>query len=166
MPAKIARYVLAAPRFLGWLFPLLAVACFFARDLRMIDDAVLAATWRPWLVAKGWRWSMTLAAGMVLHPDSGERVLAHERVHVRQAEDNAIGALVFALLVSLVELHPAWMLLWPSLMLIQTGAFLGAVLRGGDVYRDAEHERSAYAQTDLRPDGSSWLGQHESRPRS
>lgn len=165
-PARVLLLVLACPRFLGWLWPLLCVGTFFARDLRVIDDAVLVATWRPWLVEKGWKWSVTLAGGMVLHPQAGARVLAHERVHVRQAEDAALGGLVLALLVSLVELDAGWLLLWPGAMLLSTANYLGAVLRGGHAYRDAEHERSAYAQTDARADGTTWLEVHESRPRS
>jgi hypothetical protein len=163
MAGRIVLYVLAWPRFLGWLFPLLAVALFLGHDLRILDGAVLACTWRPWLIAKGWRWSMTLAAGMCLHPAYEGRVLEHERVHVRQAEDSALGALPFAIIASIAGGSAWWMLLWPSLMLLQVGAFLGAVLRGGDVYRDAEHERSAYAQTDRRADGSSWLGDRAAR---
>lgn len=165
MVAKITRYVLAWPRFLGWLFPVVAVAMFFARDLRLLDDAVLGCTWRPWF-AKRYRYSTTLAAGICLHPQGGAQTMAHELVHVRQFEDLAIGALPFALLVALVAWHPAWLLLWPGLLFLQIGAFVGAVLRGGHMYRDAEHERSAYAQTDPRPDGSTWLSEHESRPQS
>lgn len=163
---QITRYVLTAPRFLGWLFPLLAVATFCAKDLKLLDDAVLVATWRPWVVAR-WRYSMAFSAGLVLHParsaESFERTLAHERVHVRQTEDGALLGLALGLACTLIEMNPVWMVLWPLLMFGKLFGWLGAVLRGGHVYRDAEHERSAYAQTDTRRDGSSWLSDHESK---
>lgn len=165
---KTVRYVLAWPRFLGWLFPLLAVATFFGRDLRLIDDAVLTCTLRDWFTVtpRSWRagnrpiftYSVTLAAGMCLHPWSDARVLEHERVHVRQLEDLAISGIPLAIAVCLVGWTWWGLAFWPGAMLLEVGNYLGAVLRGGDVYRDAEHERSAFAQTDLRPDGSSWLG--------
>lgn len=160
----ITRYVLTAPRFLGWLFPLLFTACFFAKDLKLIDDGILVATWRPWVV-KRWRYSMAFSAGFVLHPapslESFARTLAHERVHVRQTEDGALVGLLLGLTITLIEMNPWYMVLWPLLMWGKTLGWLGAVLRGGHVYRDAEHERSAYAQTDTRRDGSSWLSEHE-----
>lgn len=166
---RFTRYVLTWPRFLGWLFPLLAILLFAARDLRLDDDAVLTATWRPW-VARFWKYSTTLGAGMVLWSALDgvpRRVMDHERVHVRQFEDAALAGLVVGLVVSIVELQSLWLLLWPAGALLLLPHYLGAVLRGGHVYRDAEHERSAYAQTDIRVwDGDThWLEVHESRPR-
>ncbi len=164
MVLRVVRYVLTWPRFIGWLFPLLAVGLFLARDLRLLEDGVLTATWRKW-AARIWHYSTTLGAGMVLQAGVSPRTMAHERVHVRQFEDAALAGLVLALVVSLVELQPLWLLLWPAGMLLMLPNFAGALLRGGHVYRDAEHERSAYAQTDSR-EGSSWLEEHESRPRT
>lgn len=159
------RYILAAPRFLGWLFPLLMVACRFADDLRLADDAVLRATWRPWM-ATHYGYTLTLAAGQCWHPASvgDARTAEHEHVHVRQDEDNAIAGLFLALVATLVTFNAWWLLLWPVTMLVKTAGFLGAILRYGDVYRDAEHERSAYAQTDALPGSSqSWLDVQRSR---
>jgi hypothetical protein len=161
LPLRVTRYVLCWPRFLGWAFPLLAVTCFFARDLRLLEDAVLVATWRPWFAAR-WKYFTALAAGWCIHPKHAEPEIAHERVHVRQMEDLALAGLVLAIVVSLAAWSPWGLLLWPGALVLKACNFLGAVLRGGHVYRDAEHERSAYAQTDLRPDGTSWLKEHES----
>ena len=156
MALRIVRYVLAWPRFIGWLWVLLACAFFFAHRLKVVDDAVLTAEWRPWW-AKRWRYSTTIGAGMIFQGYSRERTRtqAHERVHVRQTEDLALaGAIITPVVIAATG---SWwpLLIWPAMLIIQTSNFLGAVLRGGDVYRDAEHERSAYAQTDER-EGKSW----------
>ena len=168
MPLTIMRYVLTWPRFLGWLFPLLAVVCYFARDLRLAEDGVLVATWRDWWASR-WKWSTTLGAGMCMHPSHGARTHAHERVHVRQSEVLALGGLLVAVVVSIAAERGWWLLiLWPAVpLLVRAGSFAGALLRGGHIYRDAEHERSAYAQTDHREGKvGSWLEEHESRPRT
>jgi hypothetical protein len=163
---RIALYILAAPRFLGWLFPLLAFVCFAATDLRLIDDAVLVATWRPW-VTKRWKYSQCLLAGMVLQPGASARTMAHERVHVRQGEDGTITGLLLGIPIAILSGEPAWFfVLWFTGSMHSLSGWITAVLRGGHVYRDSESERSAYAQTDLRPDGSSWLSDHESREQT
>ena len=159
---SIVRYVLTWPTFLGYLFPLLMVGVFAAEDLRFEDDGVLTATWRPW-VEKFWKYHTTLARGMVFQNDATPKGVQHEHVHVRQQEDRVFLALILALVVSIVSLNPWWMFLWVSGVLWQVPNFLMAVLRGGHVYRDSEHERSAYAQTDLkgRSQRQSWLTDHE-----
>lgn len=159
------RYVLTAPTFLGWLFPLLMLMTGAAHRLHFLDNAVLAAYWRPW-VTKFWKYSTTFSRGMVLQPCVSPRTLRHELVHVRQAEDGVLLALVIGILVSLVELDPWWALMWPSGIAWQLPNFLGALLRKGHLYRDTEHERSAYAQTDEHhTTGRSWLEVHLSKPR-
>lgn len=148
----VLRYVLAWPRFLGWLFPVLACGLFLARDLRRLPDGVLAASWRPWF-GRLWRYSMCLAAGMVFHPDAHPSSVIHEYTHMRQSEDLALaGALLAPVLVLLTG---SWwaVLLWPGMLLVQLSGYLGAVLRGGHAYWDAEHERAAFAQgRDGNPD--------------
>jgi len=163
---KIVLYILVWPSFFGWLFPLLMICLGAAKDLRFIGNGVLAATWRPW-AAKLWKYSTTLSRGMVLQADVDERILKHEFVHVRQVEDRLVLALSLALVVSVTTWDWWWMLLWPTGVAWQLPNFLTAVLRDGHVYRDAEHERSAYAQTDqrLRHNGVSWLDDHLSRKR-
>lgn len=161
---RIVRYVLTWPTFFGYLFPLIMVAIFFAKSLRFEEDAVLAATWRPW-VEKRWKYHQTAARGMVFRSDASPRGVQHEYVHVRQQEDRILLALVLALVVSIFTLNPWWMFLWPSGVLWQAPNFVMAVLRGGHIYRDAEHERSAYAQSDLkgRAQRQSWLTDHENK---
>lgn len=159
---NIIRYVLTTPMFFGWLFPLLTFVLYMSHELRVIDNKVLSATWRPW-AAKIWKYSTTLGRGMVLQPDAGDRILDHEMVHVRQFEDATLLALIVSLLVTLVTWNLWWLLLWASGPLWLSTAYLGAVMRGGRIYRDAEIERSAYAQTDtfLTTDNTSWLDAHQ-----
>lgn len=164
---KPLRHILTWPLYLGWLWPLAMVALRQAEDLRIWDDGVLRATWR--IVdgkERGFGYSQTFGRGMVMRPDASPRLKSHEYVHVRQFEDVVLTALVVAVVVALGTLNAWWLLLWPSGFAWMLPNFLGAVLRGGHIYRDAEHERSAYAQTDVVTGQWSWLDDHVSRPRS
>lgn len=104
------------------------------------------ATWRPW-VARWWRYSTTIGLSVIYHPSHVdiEEVRRHEAVHVRQHQDHAcLGALL-----GLCVVWWSWeaaLLLWGASPLFSAPNFLTATLRGGDPYRDAEHERSAYGQ--------------------
>lgn len=104
------------------------------------------ATWRPW-VARWWRYSTTFGLCVVYHPEhvGHQEVERHEAVHVRQHQDHAcLGALL-----GLCVVWWSWeaaLLLWCVSPLFSAPNFLTAMLRGGDPYRDAEHERSAYGQ--------------------
>jgi len=117
-----------------------------------------------------WRYSTTIARGMIFQPNLSPRTIQHEYVHVRQAEDRVLLAFVVSLVVAFVELEPLWLILWITGIAWQLPNFLTAVMRGGHVYRGAdgrigpEHERSAYAQTDTHHvKGVSWLDYNESR---
>lgn len=168
---RVLLYTFALPRFIWWLVPLGAVALFLATDLRVEKDAILVCTWRPWL-AKRIRWNYAIGAAWLLHPNASATTRAHEGVHVRQAEDTMLAGFILGLIVAIFSSEPAWFfLIWIGESPLRVvGGWLGAVLRGGHVYYDSEHERSADAQTDLRPDGkggvTSWLAEHESHPHS
>lgn len=191
LTGKIVLWVLTWPVFLGWLWPLLMFVLVAARDLR-VADGILQATWRDWVTKPRrflgmikwpfgreviigekphrdlWKYSTTLAAGMVLQKGAGEWTLKHEGVHVRQCRGLVILGLCLGLIVSGVEGNWWWLLgLWapPGLALYKLPNFLVPILEGAHVYRDAEHERSAYAQTDPLPGGSSWLDEHLKRDR-
>lgn len=163
-----AHYVLSLALFV------LSTILFVAKPLRKDREMpfALVLTWRPWF-AKRWRYSTTLGFTIFMHPrhleeqgDDG-RTLKHERVHVRQYVDDGI----LALLLSLPTFFVSWKLalvLLACAPLFRVSGFLGALLRGGHVYRDAEHERGAYGQTDIiTPDdvGQSWLDGHLEAPR-
>jgi hypothetical protein len=143
---------------LGWLWVGLMMAIGAAKAPKLEEQLILTAEWRPW-VRKIWRYSTTLGRGIVYQPHhrTRPRIPAHERVHVRQGADDSVRALVIGAILTAATLEPVFMLLWPTGQLWRATNFLTAWLRGFDLYRGAEHERSAYGQTDLGPDGSSWL---------
>ncbi len=150
------------PSFLiGYLCVALFTAIFAAHKLRL-RGWVLEAQWRPW-AAKRWHYSTTFGQAVIYQPQWRSewpapltRVEKHELVHVRQNQDYAVLAFLLALFCL-----PAWgkalavWILGSSLWFVVNG--LNATLRGGNPYRDTEHERSAYAQTDLVGEGQSWL---------
>jgi len=165
-----ATLVVCLPAFVvGWLVVALAMLTGLARFSPSLDaelPLVLTVPWRAWW-AKRWGYSTTISFGMGIHPDSGARTRKHERVHVRQVIDRSLLATVLALATVWVD---PWLALglWVSAPLYQLPNFLGVLIRGdGHIYRDAEHERSAFAQTDEKNLGAgvSWLDDHVSKPR-
>lgn len=145
----------------GWLFVLL-FAGWATRDLAIetVDDEPLIAvsTWREW-VSKVWRYSTTIGRGIIFQPHArtDRRIRRHEATHVRQSVDRSV--LAFLVGVGLGISSPAaGLAFWLSGWLWQLPNFLTAAMRFGirNAYRDSEHERSAYAQTDLGLDGNSW----------
>ncbi len=166
-----------------WLIGLLSIAAYVAHKPRFEQAALLTLEWRPWVREKlGFRYSTTLGRliwynighrdtkpgedGAGVEAELDERLERHETVHVRQVEDRMILAFLVGLAVAIgfwthghVGAGFAWWLgLWTSGGVWQVPNFLGAICRYGwiGVYRDSEHERSAYGQTDRWPDGSSW----------
>lgn len=175
MALKIIRLLLTWPAVvIGWGYVLLFAAVQAAHNIRLDkENLVLTATWRPW-VTRFWKYSTTVSRGVIYHPNSVDsaRIQEHEMVHVRQVEDRLLLALVLGVVAAiLVAAHAdplmTFLGFWVTGVAFQLPNFLGAVLRGGHVYRDSEHERSAYAQTDVHhtANGRSWLQDHLSRPR-
>jgi hypothetical protein len=138
-----------------WLSALLGLS----HELAWEPGFVLTAQWRPW-VGRVWRYSTTVGRGIVYHPDHRDpdpikldtRLEQHERVHVRQVEDRMALAFFVGLAIGLT--HGLW---WTALIIWWSGGawqlpnFITAGLRFGwkHAYEDSEHERSAYAQTDM-----------------
>lgn len=133
----------------------LMLALGFAHKPRIRGRAMPVAVWRPWW-AKIWRYSTTVGRGMCLHPrhvdggDDDARIWDHERVHVRQHEDlAAMGAGALALFA----LQGDWWLGVQAWHLSQAGSLFSLLMAGlrlgwANAYREAEHERAAYSQTD------------------
>lgn len=157
---------------IGWGVILLALALFFAHKPRFAPYGTLTAVWRPWW-AKIWKYSTTFGRAIIYHPRVADgtpgiidhRVEKHEMIHVRQVEDMMLLSFIVGLVVGLVTGNwPLGVALWASGGIWQAPNFLTAMLRGGHVYRDSEHERSAYAQCD-ETWSPSWLDRHLSTPR-
>jgi hypothetical protein len=158
---KIARWILFSitlPWTLvvgyGWI--LLFTCLFAAHNWRMEEYGILTAEWRPW-AAKIWRYSTTLGRGIIYQPGLRRadpnapfgHTERHERVHVNQVEDLMVLGLVLGIVV--VAGSGDWLLgflLWATSGAWQLPNFLTGWMRGGDPYRDSEHERSAYGQVD------------------
>lgn len=148
----------------GWGWVLLARVLGIATDLRWEGLGVLTAVWRPW-VTKLWTFSTTLGRGIIYVPTRRAqpgwpwtRIQHHEHVHVRQVEDLMLLSLCVGTCVALAS--GSWLAglaIWWSGGAWQLPNFVAALLRGGSPYRDAEHERSAYAQTDDLAGGGMWL---------
>ena len=168
-------FIVATPAVIfGWVVVLLAVLLFFAHKPKFAPYGVLTAQWRPWF-AKVWKYSTTFGRGIIYHPKIADGtpniidsdVEKHEMIHVRQSEDRILLALLIGLIVFFITKN--WVLglsIWTSGFLWQLPNFLTALLRGGHVYRDTEHERSAYAQCARSQDGKSWLDKHLENKRT
>lgn len=152
---------------IGWLWLLLLCVVFVAEwgSLRFQGAGVLTARTRKW-AAEFWGYSTTVGRAILYHPsayddpDINNRTERHEFVHIRQNEDACLwgfagGALssgtataLFGL--SLGEFFGVWLSIWCWSVAAMLPNFVTAVMRFGwhGIYRDTEHERSAYAQTD------------------
>ena len=170
---KIIRVLLTLPTVLiGWGYVLLLTLVGAAHQWSFdAENLVLNAKWRPW-VTKFNKYSVTVSRGIIYHPAHGDDTKAHEMVHVRQGEDAVflgllLGAVVAILLAADADPLASFFGFWIAGVAFKAPNWLTALLRGGHAYRDCEHERSAYAQTDKHHvrDGKSWLEVHTSRPR-
>lgn len=171
MKRLIYRILSSLSLILGYAFLFLATALLFAHKIKL---KAATAQWRPWFASR-FKYSTTVGSAIIFNPnhlgdESELRIRAHEKVHIRQFEDDAVFFVLLAAWEVVAFLSPLWVrlvftvpVLW---LLLYVAKWLNAWLRGGHVYRDAEHERSAYAQTDTHlTGGKSWLDDHLSRPR-
>jgi len=155
---------------LGHLYVGAALLFGFAREFAYEPGLVPTAEWRDWMDKKC-PYSMTIGRGIIykqaVRDDDPEIIDTplerHERKHIWQQEDCCFVADLIALLVFIMTGDVAAALaVWASGVLWLLMYFITAGLRFGDwshegLYRNAEHERSAYAQTDLpRVLGKSW----------
>jgi len=127
---------------------------------------VLTAEWREW-AAKYWGYSTTLGRGIIYQPGARDDIYGpsnsteeHEDIHIYQNEDMMVLSLIIGLVVGSVTSN--WVLagaIYWSGGLWQLPNFLTAVLRHGPKYYywGSEHERSAYAQTDVDEYEKSWI---------
>lgn len=160
---RILLFVISAPYGIGvgWLWILVLMAFGFARKPKFETGLVLTAEWRDWF-AKKWKFSTTIGRAIVYHPSRRDddpsvvdsRLERHERKHVWQIEDLMLLSFVISicLFITGVDLEIC-VALYVSGGVWQVTNFLASGLRYGftiqKMYRGSEHERSAYAQTDL-----------------
>lgn len=156
-----------------WAVGGLSMVVWLAHKPKFEGAGILTLEWREWFASgedrKGWwKYSTTLGRVIWFQPgarDAGnseaeqldERLERHERVHIRQVEDRMLLSFIVGLIVGIgfwAHGHVGagfawWLLMWASGGLWQLPNFLTAMMRFGwkGVYRDTEHERSAYAQT-------------------
>jgi hypothetical protein len=166
LPAVIVGYL--------WLLLLCLLWVGKWSTLRFQGAGVLTVRSRDW-AAKFWGFSTTIGRAVLYHPSAYDgtaeldnRVEHHEFVHIKQWEDACMASFLGGLIVALVGWTALglnagngltlWALVWSMGAVTFLPNFLTAVLRYGlkGIYRDTEHERSAYACTDIRSDGKSW----------
>ncbi len=165
------RYVLAffhlGGLLFGWLFVLVMFAIGAAKDLRVEtvdgEPLLLCGTWREWS-NRIYGYSLTIGRGIVWRPEHVEdrRLRRHESTHVRQSVDRSVLAFLLGAGTAIAGAPVAGLALWLSGWLWQIPNFATAAMRFGfrNAYRDSEHERSAYAQTD-ETDGKAWHDRRE-----
>jgi hypothetical protein len=168
-PQGWVLFALALPAVvLGYVWIILLCILFMAewKSLRFQGAGVLTTRTRKW-AAKFWGYSTTLGRAILYHPyaydetpEIDNRTERHEFVHIKQWEDalawSFIAGLLTATLAALLagidvgEFFAVWGIGWVLGVATKATNFLTAMLRYGPkgVYRDTEHERSAYAQTD------------------
>lgn len=184
------RFGFTAPwSLVGWLWCVGACLLQLAqlKKLRFEGAGVLTSEWRPWF-ARIWRFSTTVGRSTIYFPGSRHpKTERHEQIHLDQVEDLMLLSFLVGLAVIVCTGNVLLgFLLWSSGGLWQLPNFLMALLRYGHnvkwppegsfftrlknflrdlflevAYRDSEHERSAYAQTDLGSDGLSWDDRRE-----
>lgn len=157
---------------ISWLFVSILWICQAVNNLEMEPYGILRATWRPW-VSRRWRYSNSIGRATIYQQNSlsdrrnAHRVTAHENVHIKQGEDEMLKAFIAGSIVGLATWNLWWFIgIWSSGILWLLFGYLGSALRYGKsnsrhIYRYAEHELSAYAQTDLDHNGYTWLERYE-----
>ena len=159
LPAVVVGYV--------WMLLLCTFRVAEWSSLRFQGAGVLTGRTRA-KVAKKWGYSTTAGRGILYHPHAYDetpeidnRTERHEFVHIKQFEDDTFAAFFAGLLVAALgwwlldytamQGFATWTIIWCHGVARMLTNFVTAVLRYGwkGIYRDTEHERSAYAQTDL-----------------
>ena len=149
-------YVLCLPWTLTVSYPLVGLLRLLgaAESLEWGKFGVLTATWTE-ATYKRWPYSTTLGHAIVFKPHGREdrRIVHHEDVHVRQTEDHMVVGFLLCLLLSVLGHWAIGLALWWSAGSWLLVGYLTAGIRWGwsqkSMYLGAEHERSAYAQTDV-----------------
>lgn len=152
----------------AWGLGYLTVVLGIAHEARWEPNLVLSLELRPWFT-KLWKYSTSMGRVIWYQPDRRDddgivdtRIERHEHVHVRQQDDMMTIALIISIWVLMAS--GDWLLalgIWMSGGAWILVHYVTAGLRYGwkdrAWYEESEHERSAYAQTDLCAKlGKSW----------
>lgn len=156
----LLAYTLPAAVF-SWLVGGLAIVLGVAHKPRWEPLAKLSLVWRPWVEVKMGvtRYSFTLLRTVFYiegardeSPEATTKTERHEGRHIVQVEDNMFIA-GNAALTMLGFGHDPWscFMVWCLGAIMQLPKYVTGGMRYGwkNWYLDAEHERSAYAQTDM-----------------
>ena len=168
---RIVLYFISLPSvLLGWIYIGFTMLTGMAHRFEFEAGLVPTVEWRDWFDKKC-KYSVTIGRGISYKPavrdDDPEiidtRLERHERKHIWQQEDCCFMSALIGLCVFIFTGNwVAGLLIWASAVAWLSANFITAGIRFADfsiegMYRNAEHERSAYAQTDLpRKLGKSW----------
>lgn len=141
-----------------WLVGYFSLMLFVTKTPRWENFLVLSLEIRPW-AAKYWKYSTTAPRLIVYRPgtrdfSTGTNTIVerHEHVHIRQIEDSMFISFLLGLGVLLVTQNLLLStVIWLSGSTWLLFYYVTAAMRYGikNAYFYAEHEASAYAQTDL-----------------
>ena len=154
---KLLPFVAIGSAMYGWLLGVLLLVFWVAKAPRLESGLTLSVVWRDWF-ARRWQYSTALPGLVGYQPgrrsELGEeptRTERHENVHKRQIQDCcAYGLLLGTVLVIFYGSALAGYLAWVTSPVMLLTNILTSGIRYGwkHAYRQSEHERSAYAQTD------------------
>jgi len=155
---------------ISWLAFAILCAITAVKNPTLEPGFILSGHWAPW-AARLWKYSIGVGRVTIYQhfsisgvPNRTKRVRAHENVHIRQGEDDMLKAFLVGLVAGLCAWN-FWVFagIWISGFIWLMVSYLASMLRYGwgggyrRIYRQAEHERAAYAQTDLDSRGHTWL---------
>lgn len=158
---------------ISWLGATILCVCQLAHKPTFEHGPILSAQWKPWF-AKYWHFSVGFGYVTIYQHSaiSGgvnrtKRVRAHERVHTRQSIDMTVIACLVGLISGLWTWN-FWLFvgIWCSGIFWLLVCYLTSLLRYGadgwrQIYKQAEHERAAYAECELDSKGNTWLEYYE-----
>jgi hypothetical protein len=163
-------HITSLPALIGsWLFFAILCAITAVKNPTLEPGLILSGYWAPW-VSRFWRYSNAFGRVTIYQhklisgdPSSAKRVRTHEQTHIRQSDDDMLKAFLVGVVAGLCAWN-YWLFIgiWCSGFVWLMVHYLASMFRYGAnrmqrVYRQAEHERAAYAQSDLNVRGTTWL---------
>lgn len=157
---------------LSWLAFVVLCAGYVVHKPTFEPGFILSGQWRPWF-GKIWRYSVGFGRVTIYkhYAISGSvktvhKIRSHEHVHIRQTEDDMMKAFLVGAITGLWVWN-IWVFLaiWSSGIVWLMVCYLTSMFRHGfkynRIYRQAEHERAAYIETELDEDGRTRLEEYD-----